>query len=296
MPIPDEQLQVWSHQGSIAQSRDTYNAVKRVLEAAGTPYAGHAYSVFLQGSYGNDTNIYAESDVDIVIALNSTFHRDLEALPQDQKDAYLLAYEDATYTYAEFKRDVLKVLNDAYRQDVDPGDKAIAIAANGGRRKSDVIAATKYRRYHRFRVIGDEDYDEGICFWNKAGVQIANYPKQHSTNCTQKHQATKNRFKPMARVLKNMRGRMIAKGLLDAGIASSYYLEGLLYNVPDDKFVASLSDTFVNTYNWLIEADRSKFVCANEQYYLLRPGEQVTWRAEKCQTFLNAARTFWETW
>ena len=34
------------------------------------PYADKNLKVFLQGSYGNDMNIYAESDVDIVIRLD----------------------------------------------------------------------------------------------------------------------------------------------------------------------------------------------------------------------------------
>ena len=37
------------------------------LHADDAPYAGKAYDTFLQGSYANDTNIYADSDVDIVI-------------------------------------------------------------------------------------------------------------------------------------------------------------------------------------------------------------------------------------
>src|SRR5690606_967984 len=70
MPIPESQLETWSHQGSITQSSSTYNTIKSVLEDSATPYAGRNFKVFLQGSYGNDTNIYAESDVDIVIRLD----------------------------------------------------------------------------------------------------------------------------------------------------------------------------------------------------------------------------------
>jgi tRNA nucleotidyltransferase (CCA-adding enzyme) len=73
MAIPEAQLQTWSHQGAIAGSSSTYATVKNVLEAATTPYAAKRYKVFLQGSYGNDTNIYSESDVDIVIRLDTPF-------------------------------------------------------------------------------------------------------------------------------------------------------------------------------------------------------------------------------
>ncbi|MDD5109417.1 MAG: nucleotidyltransferase, partial [Candidatus Omnitrophica bacterium] len=85
MSIPESQLESWSHQGSIAQSSDTYNAIKNTLEASDTPYVDKSYKVFLQGSYGNDTNIYSESDVDIVIQLNDCFQHDLSDLTDDQK-------------------------------------------------------------------------------------------------------------------------------------------------------------------------------------------------------------------
>ena len=110
MPIPESQLETWSHQGSITQSSNTYNAIKSVLEASTTPYAGKNFKVFLQGSYGNDTNIYAESDVDIVIRLDDCFQSDLESLSDDEKSAYQEAFSDATYTHTDFKRDVLSVL------------------------------------------------------------------------------------------------------------------------------------------------------------------------------------------
>lgn len=296
MGIPESQLDTWSHQGSITQSSDTYNTIKSALEVAGSPYAGKGYKVFLQGSYGNDTNIYAESDVDIVIKLNDCFQHDLEELPEPQKVAFQAVHSDATYTHVNFKNDVLTVLKDKYGSDVKPSDKAIMIAANGGRRKADVIAAIQYRRYHKFLSLSDQSYDEGICFYSNAGEQIANYPKYHSENLTAKQKNTKNWFKPMARVFKNLRGKLIEEKLLASGVAPSYYLEGLLYNVPDDKFTTSYEDCFINAINWIRDADRSKFVCANEQYYLLREGSPVTWRAGKCDEFLNATVELWNQW
>lgn len=72
MGIPEPQLDTWSHQGSVAQSSATYATVKNALEDPGAPYAYKSYEVYLQGSYGNDTNIYSESDVDVVIQLESS--------------------------------------------------------------------------------------------------------------------------------------------------------------------------------------------------------------------------------
>ena len=77
MAISEAQLETWSRQGAAAVgSRDTYATIKRALEIPGAGYSDKGYKVFLQGSYGNDTNIWAESDVDIVIRLDATFFYD----------------------------------------------------------------------------------------------------------------------------------------------------------------------------------------------------------------------------
>ena len=129
MSIPEAQLETWSHLGSVKQSSDTYNAVKEVLEAGNTPYAAKAFKVFLQGSYGNDTNIRTDSDVDTVVRLDTCWQSDLSKLSEPEKAAYEAAVAPATYSAVEFKRDVLKVLTDAYGRDVTAGSKAIAIDA-----------------------------------------------------------------------------------------------------------------------------------------------------------------------
>ena len=297
MAIPESQLETWSRQGSVTQSSNTYNTIKSVLEASTTRYAGKRFEVFLQGSYGNDTNIYAESDVDIVIRLDDCFHSDLSDLTEEEKAAYNSAFRDATYTHADFKRDVLSVLTRQYGAAVTAGDKAIAVDASGSRRQADVIAALQFRRYSKFRSSSDSEYVEGICFWNGKGERIANYPKQHSANLTTKHQNTAGWFKPMARVLKNMRSRMVDDGLIGAGVAPSYFIEGLLYNVPDAKLRSSYQDCVVGMLNWYRQdASKSDLVCANEQYYLLRDGHHACWSQAKCDAFVEAAVGLWNEW
>jgi hypothetical protein len=297
MPIPESQLETWSHQGSITQSSNTYNTIKSVLEASTTPYAGKKIKVFLQGSYGNDTNIYAESDVDITIQLDDCFQSDLTGLTEEEKIAYKSAFRDATYSHVDFKRDVMSVLKYYYGDSVKAGNKAITIAANGSRRKADVIVAIQFRRYSKFRSSTDSEYVEGICFYNAAGERIANYPKQHSANLTTKHQNTFKWFKPTARIFKNMRSRMVDDGLIEAGTAPSYYIEGLLYNVPDEKLRTNYQNCVVNTLNWYRqEAPTTDLVCANEQYYLLRDDHHTCWNHADCTAFIEASIRLWNEW
>src|SRR3546814_11055753 len=94
------------------------------------PYANKNFKVFLQGSYSNDTNIYTESDVDIIIRLDACFQSDLIQLTEEEKAEYKSVFSDATYTHVEFKRDVLSTLTKQYGSEVTPGDKAISIEAS----------------------------------------------------------------------------------------------------------------------------------------------------------------------
>jgi hypothetical protein len=260
-------------------------------------YADKSYNVFLQGSYGNDTNIYAESDVDTVIRLNSTFRYNVDNLSPDQQVAFRQTFGGTpSYTFGEFKQGVITRLSNAFGTgNVKLGNKAINIKASGSRRSSDVVACYEYRRYIRFFSLDDYEYIPGIIFPTVSGGEIINFLKPHSDNCTTKHQATATCYKPMVRIVKNMRSRLVEENTITKDMAPSYYIEGLLYNVPNDKFGGTYGDTFCNCINWLMQTDRAKLKCANERYLLLG-NSNVQWSSDKCDRFLNALVRLWQNW
>jgi hypothetical protein len=294
MAILESQLETWSHQGSKVQSAATYGTIKATLEDANTPYMSRKFDVFLQGSYGNDTNIFAESDVDIVIRYLGEFYHDLSTLPADQQNAFHKSHSDGVYSYNTFKGHVQQTLEKAFGASVKPGKKAIKIEANGSRRNADVVVAFKFNRYHQFINPSNQRFDTGMAFFTPDNTRIANYPKQHSDNCTSKHQATGNRFKPIVRIFKNMRGKLADLGAIEKGLAPSYYIEGLLYNVPNACFSGSYSTTVLDILKWLHQTtDRGKFVCVNEQYYLLRDNNPVCWPIADGEKFIKAVVQLW---
>ena len=298
MTIPLAQLETWSGQGAITSSKTTYAAVKAALEDANATYTDRNFKVFLQGSYGNDTNIYAESDVDIVIRYDGAFFHEIEERPADEQNAFHAAFpEVGTYSYSAFKEHVRKALRSKFGDSVKPGTKAIRIEASGNRRNADVIVAFAYKRFHKFKASDDEQHDSGICFFLSDDTRVANFPNQHCENLTTKHQDTDRNFKPMVRIFKNMRSKLIDDGLIAKGSAPSYYIEGLLYNVPNDQFVGDYEDIFVNILKWLhATPDRKNFVCANKQYYLLRDDLHTCWTCADGDNFINAAINLWNNW
>src|SRR5687767_8106197 len=263
MAIPEAQLQTWSAVGAVPQSAATYQTIRNVLNDSSSPYYPKQYSIFLQGSYGNNTNVWKDSDVDIVMRLNETFYSDLTNLEPGAKASFDKAYPDVPYGVEHFKAEVLAWLQQKFGADVKPGKKAIFIKGSGNRRDADVLVCAKLRKYHKGSTGTDGNYDEGICFFLPDQTRIVNFPEQHANNCTAKHQATNDWFKPVVRVYKNMRNRMIDAGVIKDGLAPSYFLEGMLWNVPAAQFGTSYSASFINTFNWIVQTDRSKLTCAN---------------------------------
>lgn len=297
MAIPERILENWSHQGSIQQSAATYQTIRGVLEDRGASYNNRSFNIFLQGSYGNDTNIRTDSDVDIVICTTEIFYFDTDRLTPADKGNFDRAHPGSgQYTYAQFRSEVLAWLQRNFPNAVTDGSKAITIAASGNRRKADVLVAADFRHYWSFADARSENYSRGIVFWKKDGTRIINYPRQHSENLTDKHQATREWFKPTIRVFKNMRNSMIDIGLLQRGIAPSYYVEGLLSNVAHREFGGSYQSTFVDCMNYIRRADTSQFTCANGIHFLLRPRAEVCWEPENCTTFLTATQRFWDNY
>ncbi|MCW3694352.1 MULTISPECIES: nucleotidyltransferase domain-containing protein [Burkholderia cepacia complex] len=296
MAISESQLETWSHLGSVQQSAKTYETIQKALNDGSSPYSAKDFSVFLQGSYGNGTNVYRDSDVDVVIQLNQTYYANTNALDPDAKANYDRAFSPATYTYREFKADVLAWLQEKFGSDVKPGKKAIFIKGNGSRRDADVIVCSQHRRYRAASTGIDSEYDEGIIFWANDGAEIVNFPKQHSESCTRKHQNTNSQFKRMVRICKNMRNRMIDDGYIADGVAPSYFLEGMLWNVPTDQFVQSYEESFVNIFNWVLRADKTQLACANDLYWLVRDNANVCWSTGNFDAYLAAARTYWNDW
>jgi len=293
MAIPESQLDTWSRQGSVTQSAATYETIRNALNDSNSPYYPNSFTIFLQGSYGNDTNVYRDSDVDIVIRLNDTYYYDNNLLGEGQKANFTRSFVAATYGYNEFKADVISWLRQKFGDAVVPGTKAIAIKGNNSRRDADVLVCTKHRRYREDSNGDDDRYHEGICFFRTDGTRVENFPEQHSDNCTTKHQTTNKWFKPTVRVYKNIRNCMVDENVIRDGLAPSYFIEGMLWNAPAHLYGMSYEDTFVNTFNWVAEADKEKLACASDLHWLVRTGPLVCWPAADFDEYLATLRKYW---
>lgn len=299
MAIPEAQLETWTHIGAGPQSTATYQSIKTVLEHKDAPYASKQVDSFLQGSYGNDTNVYgADSDVDIVLRSKAFFHYNLDALPEPQKNEFKRVHPTpAAYDLKAFKTDVVAWLNKNYGGDLDTsGKKALRLKGNGSRRDADVLLVAPHRRFTRYISEQDKTCLEGVLFITTDGTSIINYPKQHSENMTRQHQATNGWLKPTVRIFKNMRNRLIRDGAMKSGVAPSYFIEGMLHNVPVGQFGVSYQKTVENCWGWVNSANAADLMCANGQHVLVRDNTPTSWSIQGFIDFMAGTQQLWNRW
>lgn len=299
MSIPTSQLETWSNPGADDSAMKTYNRVKNVMEAEDSVpnEKDKDFEVYLQGSYKNSTNIYADSDVDLVVKLNSTFRRNLSRLNSTQKSEYKESFSSASYGLSDFHDDVVATLRDYYgRSAVTVEDRALVLDSGSLLLTADIVVCQQYRRYKRFQSFSDQEYDEGIRFKDQStGEDIISFPKIHYKNGAAKNDSVHGRFRETIRIIKNARSYLEEKGEIDEGLAPSYCIECLLYNVPDRKYKHDLRDRYQNVVNWLVKAQVSDFECQN-QIQDLFGNKSTQWDTSDANQFIGKLVDLWNNW
>lgn len=145
MAISENQLNTWANQGSAVNSANTYQIIKNSIDRVNWK-SDLNYRVYLQGSYRNSTNIYGNSDVDIVVELTSTFSSDRSNLDQVGLEVWD-SLPKAKYTLPKFKETIMDQLKSDYgAQNLHVGNKAIRVDGIGSRLEADVVICNSYRR------------------------------------------------------------------------------------------------------------------------------------------------------
>lgn len=304
MAIPERQLETWSNLGAEASAAKTYSAIKTALESDKSLVRDRKYEIYLQGSYRNKTNIYGDSDVDVVIELTSAFSYDIAALPEAQKAEFRRVHPGtAAYAFQQFRADVEKSLVQYFGSDmVKPRNKCIQVLKNGSRLDADVVPCQTFRLYRPDPAVKLPAPKEGIGFYTRnEGRLVVNYPKVHFDNGASKNASCNERYKPTVRIFKNLRNYLQAESKIKDGVAPSYFVECLLYNVSDTKFSrTSLQQRVAGILHWFHEnlwtaaAERS-FVCGNGIVPLFGPTPEQ-WSHMEAKTFIAACINAWNNW
>ena len=90
-------------------------------------------------------------------------------------------------------------------------------------------------------------YNDGIALYLPDEKRwIVSFPQLHYKHGLKKEESTNRRFKRTIRMFKGVRNHLLENGMLSDGVAPSYFIECLLYNVPDCLFSKKLISSYKN--------------------------------------------------
>jgi hypothetical protein len=239
-----------------------------------------------------------DSDVDVIVELQSSFHRDVSLLDSTQQELQKNAYPPGTRNFSDFRADVLRTLRDYYTPArVQEADKCIKVSFGPGRIAADVVPALLIRKYDYFYTEAFQSHKDGIQFQNRAGVSIINFPKQHIANGEAKNadDRTNGWHKPTVRIFKNARNRLIRDNLLAEKDCPSYCLECLVYNAADDCFGRTYQETYRRVLDFLWVMPFNNFVSQNGIIPLFGTSP-VQWDTDAATRVLDALRNLSANW
>lgn len=203
----------------------------------------HAWHIVRQGSFHNNTNVRAESDVDLAVCLDNVFISD--GPPNDVPTLEELGRVPSPVRYDNFKADLAAALEKVYGpRALLVGTKALQLHADDQDRVSvDIVPAFRFEVYGpRKPPSGRRGAPtEGIVL-TPNGQRITNFPEQHYANGCAKNVATGNRFKWVVRVLKNLRNHIADDAAAPATWRQamertpSFLIECLVFNCPNELF------------------------------------------------------------
>ena len=301
MSIPNSKFKDWkgtgADDGSATARKRIINALK--MDRSSLPN-DIRFDTFLQGSYKNDTHTYGSSDVDVVVKLESAWQADTSNLDSEQQARYDLNTTEADYTYWDFRKDVFNSLktrfNSSMSRPVMWNGKAIEINDGPLPVDVDIVPCRDYRIYHSYPANGEPDIDHGMAFSPRYdNERIINFPKLHYQNGTEQH----TNFKETVRIFKNARDYFNEKWESPYSIAApSYFIECLIYNVPDRIIRrSSRSDRFKEILDHLQDdgTDLTTFDQVSEMERLFGTSN-TQWDVNSGKTLLAYLETMWEDW
>lgn len=232
--ITEEQLRSWTKPSSDFE-KDKQERTERMIREAIQEYEGfdgyrNSFEVYAKGSYVNNTNVRAESDVDIVVECSDAFYwrNQNESQPGYPGGT---PYE-GIWTAKHLRAEVLAALKRKFPGGVIEGSTAIEVHTSSVRVNADVVPSFTFKLYY-----SDGSFAQGTKIFKKDETSVENYPQQQLDNGRAKNSRTNSAYKKAVRILKRLENTLVDQGLTAA--LPSFLLECLIYNCPDEYFSRS---------------------------------------------------------
>lgn len=225
----EQQLIGWTEPSSNSEQEKQERTERMVREAVQNHggFKGCSLSVYAKGSYPNNTNVQADSDVDIAVQCHEVVYWE-EAKPGVHGPSTPYQGE---WTPTKLRSELVAALKAKFpgHQVDTSGSTAITVHSSSARVDADVVPCFDFE-YH-FANGGDR---KGAKTFKTDAAAVVNYPTQHLANGRSKNTATIQRFKPAVRILKRVENLMCEADYHRA--VPSYFIECLVYNCLNGVF------------------------------------------------------------
>ncbi len=216
--------------------------------------------------------------MDVVVKLNSKLRPRVVALAGEQleeNDSHKVAYG----RWQSFRRHALNAMRARFRDNVSACRKTLKIAKGETQADADLVVTLSFR--------------EGIgCCLPDKRRWVVSYPHQHHQRGLNKEQTTNRRFKRVIRMFKTARNHAVDEVLIGRYVAPSYFIECLLFNVPDELFSRRLESTFADVLDWLKTAKLEDFLCQNGRVAMIG-NQREQWTIAKSRAFVKSMQRLW---
>ena len=139
----------------------------------------------------------------------------------------------------------------------------------------------------------DKIYNERLNTLLSNNENIVSYPKLHKKNGFNKNSRVNSNYKRTVRIFKNIKSYLVSNSVISESIVSSYFIECLLYNVPDNYYQNyNIEKRFFGILNYLLnEPNFMEMKTQDEQNYLFGDSDNQ-WDKKHALKFLNWVNSF----
>lgn len=281
----ENQLAGWTGPSSDTEKdkqERTERMIRQALDAH-EAFTDCSLKVYAKGSYANNTNVRADSDVDVAVECTEVLYWE-----ESEKGIHTpgSSYK-GIWTPTKLRTELVSSLVAKFGEQVDStGSTAIQINSSSARVDADVVPCFSFKRYMK---TGSRD---GTKIFKKDGTNIVNYPRQQLDNGVAKNNRTGYAYKKGVRLLKRIENSMANDGTFRE--LPSFFMECLAYNCPDSVFTL---DTWEERLKGMLfhiwdelqgdEPESGRWVEVNNCFYLFHKSQK--WSREDGRDFAKAA-------
>lgn len=285
----EDQLSGWTGPSSDTEQEKQERTERMIREAidAHAPFKNCRLEVYAKGSYANNTNVRADSDVDIAVECTEAEYW------EDAKDGFHKPRSQykGVWTPDKLRSELVAALREKFSDQVDAtGSTAIKIHSGSARVDADVVPCFGYRYYL------EDSSRQGTKIFKTDGGSLVNYPSQQLEKGIAKNRRTGYAYKKGVRLLKRIENVMAQDGTFRD--LPSFFIESLAFNCPDSAFLHStwtdcLRAVLIHIWQELQgeESTNGRWVEANDCLYLF---SRKKWSREDGREFVKAAWNYFE--